>query len=63
MVDLKDFVASQKTLLMFGSEADGLSEELNNFATKNLTIEMESNVESLNLSISVGVILYKMFVQ
>ena len=48
---------------MFGSEADGLSEELKNFATKNLTIEMESNVESLNLSISVGVILYKMFVQ
>ena len=63
VVDLKDFVAPQKTLLMFGSEADGLSEELKNFATKNLTIEMESNVESLNLSISVGVILYKMFVQ
>lgn len=63
VVDLKDFIAPQKTLLMFGSEADGLSEELKNFATKNLTIEMESNVESLNLSISVGVILYKMFVQ
>ncbi len=47
-------------LVMFGSEADGLSEELKNFATDNVTIEMKDNVESLNLSISVGVVLYKM---
>ena len=45
---------------MFGSEADGLSEELKNFATKNITIEMAKNVESLNLSISVGVVTYKL---
>ena len=44
---------------MFGSEADGLSEELKAFATKNLTIEMESSVESLNLSVSVAIIAYK----
>ena len=44
---------------MFGAESTGLSEELKNFATKNVTIEMNNKVESLNLSISVGVFLYK----
>ena len=63
VVNLKDYIAPEKTLLMFGSEAEGLTEELKNYATKNLTIEMQENVESLNLSISVGVILYKFFIQ
>ena len=49
-------------LVMFGSEADGLSDELKEFATDNVTIEMKDNVESLNLSISVGVVLYKMLI-
>jgi TrmH family RNA methyltransferase len=61
VIPLKDFVTPDKTLVMFGSEADGLSKELKEFATKNLTIEMASNVESLNLSISAGIILYKLF--
>ena len=43
---------------MFGSEADGLSEELKNFATKNITIEMAPTVESLNLSVSASIIFY-----
>ena len=33
--------------------------ELKKYATKNITIEMSENVESLNLSMSVGIILYK----
>jgi tRNA G18 (ribose-2'-O)-methylase SpoU len=44
---------------MFGSEADGLSQELKDFATKNITIEMAPNVESLNLSVSACIIMYK----
>ena len=63
VIDLKNYIAPQKTVIMFGSEADGLSEDLKNFATKNVTIEMKENVESLNLSVSVGVVLYKIFVQ
>lgn len=46
---------------MFGTEAAGLSNELKEFANKNVTIEMSKEVESLNLSISAGVILYKLF--
>ena len=46
---------------MFGSEADGLSNELINFSTKEVKIEMESSVESLNLSVSCAVVLYNLF--
>jgi tRNA G18 (ribose-2'-O)-methylase SpoU len=48
---------------MFGSEADGLSKELKDFATKNLTIEMKENVESLNLSVSASIVMYKIFMK
>ena len=37
---------NEKVLIMFGSEADGLSDELKNFATTNVTIEMAPFVES-----------------
>jgi TrmH family RNA methyltransferase len=56
-IDLKDFAAKSPYLIMFGSEAEGLSQELINFSTKKVTIEMNSEVESLNLSVSVGIIL------
>ena len=58
---LKDYIPQEKVLIMFGSEASGLSEELKNFATQNVTIEMSDKVESLNLSVSAGVIMYKLF--
>jgi len=57
---LKYFSVGAPYLIMFGSEAEGLSNELINFATQKVTIEMNSDVESLNLSISVGVLLYKL---
>ncbi len=59
VINLKNYTPSQKAVIMFGSEADGLSKELKNFATKNVTIEMASGVESLNLSVSAAVVMYK----
>lgn len=59
---LKDSKAEEKCLVMFGSEADGLSRELVNFASDEVKIEMASNVESLNLSVSCAVVLYKLFI-
>ena len=58
---LKDFKCIEKCLIMFGSEADGLSDELIDFSTDSVKIEMASSVESLNLSISCAVVLYKLF--
>ena len=56
---LKDFNPQTPLMLMFGSEADGLSDKLIDFATDTVKIEMEQSVESLNLATSVSVILYK----
>lgn len=60
-VDLKNYKTSEKTLVMFGAESSGLTEDLIDFATTKMTIEMKNNVESLNLSISAGIVLYKLF--
>ena len=57
---LSDYKPAEKCLIMFGAESTGLSEELKDFATKNVTIEMSDKVESLNLSVSAAVILYKL---
>lgn len=61
VIPLKSYKPAEKLLVMFGSEAEGLSDELKTFATKNITIEMEENVESLNLSISASIIMYELF--
>lgn len=59
---LKNFIPGNRILVMFGSEADGLSEELISYATDSVKIEMSSDVESLNLSAACAVVLYKMFI-
>lgn len=60
VINLNNYTMPSKVLLMFGSEADGLSDNLKNFATKNITIEMQPGVESLNLSVSAAIIMYKL---
>jgi TrmH family RNA methyltransferase len=59
---LKNFVTSTPFVVMFGSEADGLSKELIDFSTNSIKIEMKETVESLNLATSVAVVLYELFV-
>jgi len=58
---LKDFCAEEPLLVMFGSEAEGLSDELVKFSTNQVKIEMAENVESLNLSVSCAIVLYELF--
>lgn len=60
---LKDFKIKLPTVIMFGSEANGLSQKLIDFATTSVKIEMDKTVESLNLATSVAVISYKTFVE
>ena len=45
---------------MFGSEADGLSDELIKYSTMGLTIEMNDKVESLNLGVSASIVMHKL---
>ncbi len=59
---LSKFNSEIPFVVMFGSEADGLSEKLIEVCDKDVKIEMKDNVESLNLSISCGIILYKLLI-
>lgn len=59
---LKKYSPKFPILLMFGSEADGLSSQLIDFSTNSIKIEMADAVESLNLAASVSVISYTIFV-
>ena len=58
---LKSYKTNFPALIMFGSEADGLSDELIKFSTTSIKIEMENSVESLNLATSTAVVLYEIF--
>ena len=56
---LKESNLKKPCVIMFGSEADGLTKELVNKSDIYLTIPIQSSVESLNLSISIGIVLYE----
>lgn len=60
-IEIADCNKYQKYIIMFGSEANGLSPEPVKSATKNIRLEMSKDVESLNLSVSVSIILYELF--
>lgn len=53
----------QPTVIFFGSEAEGISDTLANQADKLIKIPMHEEVESLNLSIAAGIIMYEAFKQ
>ncbi len=58
-VPYTDIDFSRPVALVFGSEAEGISEECQAFADRNVRIPMSGMVQSLNLSVSVAVILYE----
>lgn len=58
-VPYTDVDLARPVALVFGSEADGISEECQAFADRNVRIPMFGMVQSLNLSVSVAVMLYE----
>jgi len=56
---LKDLHPSGKSVLVFGNEAEGISEELLNSSYEKVKIEGYSKCESLNAAISCGIALYR----
>lgn len=60
-ISLEECSKLEKYIIMFGSEAKGLSKELTKIAEKNIKLEMKNNVESLNLSVSSSIIMYELF--
>ena len=60
-IDYKDFVPSNKILIIMGEEVNGISEDILNECDKILEIPMMGNKESLNVSVAYGVIMYRLF--
>lgn len=57
VIDLK---LPQNAVIMFGSEANGLSKEAIELADKKITIPMSTSVESLNLSTAVTICIWEL---
>lgn len=62
-VDYKTYAPSEKTLLLVGSEVEGLSAELRELCDVLCEIPMRGVKESLNVSVAFGVALFRLFDQ
>ncbi len=57
--ELKDAHIKAPAVIMFGSEAFGLSEKVVQESDVYVTIPIKGDIESLNLSIAIGIVLYE----
>ncbi|MCK5683961.1 RNA methyltransferase [bacterium] len=55
-------INGKNLLIMMGNERWGLSKELEQFSTQKLTIPMENQVDSLNVSVATGIILHQLLI-
>ena len=58
--DINNFEKPDKGIILFGSEAQGVREHLKKYVDKWISIKKNGGAESLNVSVSVGIILHKM---
>jgi len=58
---IQNFTDQTPCIVMFGSEAKGLCNELLSITDASYTIPMKDGVESLNLAVSAGIVLYEIF--
>lgn len=61
--NLADFKFSDKCVLVFGAESEGLSEEVRKLCDKFVFIPMVGMVESYNISVAAGIFIYELFKQ
>ena len=57
--DIRECEISENSLIVFGNESHGISQEIINLAKEKITITKKGQAESLNVSVSVGIILNK----
>ena len=60
-ISISEIKKYKKYIIMFGSEAEGLTKDLLNITDKYLKLNMSKNVESLNLAVCTSVILYELY--
>lgn len=60
-IDYKDFNAPEKIAVIVGNEVSGVSKELLDLSDTVLEIPMKGKKESLNVSVSTGILLFRLF--
>ena len=58
--DINNFEKPDKGIILFGSESKGVSEHLKKYVDKWISVKKNGGAESLNVSVSVGIILHKL---
>lgn len=58
--NLDDFKAAIKFCLVLGNESHGTSEVINKMAVKKIKIDISDKIESLNVGVAAGILLYKL---
>lgn len=60
-ISIADAKMIDKLVVMFGSEASGLTDELAAIADKNFLINISKDVESLNLSVAASIVFHELY--
>lgn len=59
-INVKDIEKKDKYALIIGNEGNGMSSDIEVLCDKNLYIDMDNNVESLNAAVAASILLYEM---
>lgn len=62
-VSVFEFNAPKEYCLVIGNEGRGISDEIKNIAEKVVAIPMQNGIESLNASVSAGILMYQLKLQ
>jgi len=58
-ISLYDFMPAEKTCYIFGNEIDGVGQDILDKVDKAIEIPMKGQKESLNVSVTVGIVLFR----
>ena len=61
--DLREYKFPNKFIIVFGAESKGMSKEIKEICDEFLIIPMTGMVQSYNISVSAGIIMYEIFRQ
>ena len=61
--NLTGFKFPKKCIIIFGSESEGLSKEIRKICDSSVYIPMVGMVESYNISVAAGIVMYELFKQ
>lgn len=59
-IDYKKVIPKNKTVFVFGNEVEGISQEIMSIANQVAEIEMMGQKESLNVSVTFGIVMFRM---